>query len=223
MQPNDANDINDNSKHQANQNLISSVPIGENESFLLDMVYKCLRGKGVRMINSNYSSSNSNIQSNRIREKENSIETHWSDDDIPAVPVTGSNTPILPTVNRSSSSKTAHLPRTMAINHFNMGRGNGVSHIKHNVDATNKMQQQIFHRIQQQHNGAFANNTMITLRNNGSIVGLNRANFIGNIGTIANAINAGGVNSVNSPVKTTIANVVTAPTVTVNNTQQTFR
>ncbi|XP_031622121.1 hybrid signal transduction histidine kinase A-like [Contarinia nasturtii] len=233
VQPNDANDINDNSKHQANQNLISSVPIGENESFLLDMVYKCLRGKGVRMINSNYSNSNSNSNSNnnrsssnessRIREKENSIENHWSDDDIPTVPVTAANNPILPSSPRFSSSKCANVPRAIASNHFNMARGRGVVHVKHSVDSTKKIQQQIFHRIQtQQHNGTFTANNMIALRNNGSIM-VNRANIIGcpSFGTITNAINTGGVNNVNSPVKTTVASVVAAPNVTLNNTNST--
>lgn len=215
VQPSDGNDINDNSKHQANQNLISPVPIGENESFLLDMVYKCLRGKGVRMINSNYSNSSSNNNnrsssndSSRIREKENSIENHWSDDEVPTVPVTAANNPILPSSQRFASSKCAHVPRAIASNHFNMARGRGTCHVKHSVDCTKKIQQQIFHRIQtQQHNGTFANN-MIALRNNGSIMRLNSANLIGcpSLGTITNAINT--TNNVNS-VKTTIANVST--------------
>lgn len=192
------------------------MPIGENESFLLDMVYKCLRGKGVRMINSNYSNSSSNNtnrsssnESSRIREKENAIENHWSDDEVPTVPVTAANNPILPSSQRFASSKCAYVPRAIASNHFNMARGRGTCHVKHSVDCTKKIQQQIFHRIQtQQHNGTFANN-MIALRNNGSIMRFNSANLIGcpSLGTITNAINT-GANSVNS-VKTTISNVST--------------
>lgn len=221
-QSNDTNDINDNSKHQTNQNIISSVPIGENESFLLDMVYKCLRGKGVRMINSNYSNSsninnNRNNESSRIREKENSLENHWSDDEVPTVPVSAVNNPILPSTQRFSSSKCTYMPRAIASNHFNMARGRGTCHVKHSVDGTKKTQQQIFHRIQtQQHNGTFANN-MIALRNNGSIMRLNSANLIGcpSLSTITNAINT-GTNNLNA-VKTTVANVTTTPNVTANN------
>lgn len=192
-----------------------SVPIGENENFLLDMVYKCLRGKGVRLINSNYANSNNTNRSSssdsnhRIREKENSIENHWSDDEIPTVPVSAANSTILPSGQRFSSSKCAYVPRAIAANHFNMARGRGIPHVKHSVDSTKKIQQQIFHRIQtQQHNGTFANANMIALRNNGSIMRFNSANLIGcsNIGSITNAINT-GANSINA-VKTTVANVV---------------
>ncbi|XP_055317396.1 probable cyclin-dependent serine/threonine-protein kinase DDB_G0292550 isoform X2 [Sitodiplosis mosellana] len=236
-QPNDANDINDNSKHQANQNIISPVPIGENESFLLDMVYKCLRGKGVRVINSNYSNSSSSSsngnnrssssESSRIREKENSVENNWSDDEVPTVPVSAANNPILPSSQRFSSSKCAYVPRAIASNHFNMARGRGTCHVKHSVDCTKKIQQQIFHRIQtQQHNGTFANN-MIALRNNGSIMRLNSANLIGcpSLGTITNAINT-GANSVVNSVKSTLANVTTpnanvATNANINNTNNT--
>lgn len=194
------------------------------------MVYKCLRGKGVRMINSNYSNSNnsssgnnnnnnsgsngnnrsSSNESNRIREKENSMENHWSDDEVPTVPVKINN-PIIPSSQRFSSSKCAYVPRAIASNHFNMARGRGTCHVKHSVDCTKKIQQQIFHRIQtQQHNGTFANN-MIALRNNGSIMRLNSANLIGcpSLGAITNAINSGANNVVNS-VKTTLANVTTS-------------
>lgn len=40
------------------QNHLSSIPMDENENFLLDIVYKCLRGKGVRMTNSYHSNQN---------------------------------------------------------------------------------------------------------------------------------------------------------------------
>lgn len=209
-QANESSEANDNAKSQTNQNL-ASVPLGENENFLLDMVYKCLRGKGVRVTNSNYSNSSSTSRStsdsNRIREKENSIETPWSDDDVPTVPVTAVNSPMLPSSQRFSSSKCAYVPRAIATNHFNMARGRGICHVKHSVDCTKKIQQQIFHRIQtQQHNGTFAGANMIALRNNGSIMRLNSANFIGcsNLGSITNALNA-GVNNLNS-LKATMAN-----------------
>lgn len=200
-----------------NQNLIS-VPIGENENFLLDMVYKCLRGKGVQLINSNYANSNNAIAS-RIREKENSIENHWSDDEVPTVPVSAANSTIFPSGHRFSSSKCAYLPQAIAVNHFNMARGRGVCHAKHTVDNTKKIQQQIFHRIQtQQHNGTFANANMIALRNNGSIMRLNSANLIGcsNLGSITSATNT-TLSNVNA-VKTTVANVVATTTPNANTT-----
>lgn len=208
-QTNDANESID-----KNQNLMS-VPIGENENFLLDMVYKCLRGKGVRLINSNYANGNN---TNRIREKENAMDNHWSDDEIPTVPVSAASSPILPSAQRFSSSKCAYVPHAIAANHFNMARGRGVCHVKHSVDSTKKIQQQIFHRIQtQQHNGTFANANMIALRNNGSIMRFNSANLIGcsNIGSI-NAINTTGA-SVNA-VKTTVANVVATTSPNANTT-----
>lgn len=87
---------------------IQTIPMDENENYLLDIVYKCLRGKGVRMINSMYNNnsnsggnngshrsssndSNRSQSSSRIsasgttiisidREKENSVD-HQSDDD----------------------------------------------------------------------------------------------------------------------------------------------
>lgn len=48
-----------------------------------------------------------------------------------------------------------------------MARGRGICHVRHSVDSTKKIQQQIFHRLQtQQHNGTtFANANMIALRN----------------------------------------------------------
>lgn len=225
-QANDAADAADASK----SNQIMSVPLGENENFLLDMVYKCLRGKGVRVINSNYSNNNNNNSTNKnandssrnIREKENAIENHWSDDDIPTVPVSAANNSILPSAQRFSSSKCAYVPRAIASNHFNMARGRGTCHVKHSVDSTKKIQQQIFHRIQtQQHNGTFSNANMIALRNNGSIMRLNSANLIGcsNIGSITNAINT-GTNNVNA-VKTTVASVPTANT-SANNSNNTI-
>lgn len=208
----DANETNDTSKNQSSQN-ITSVPIGENESFLLDMVYKCLRGKGVRMINSNYSNSNSNNlnrssanESSRNREKENSIENHWSDDEIPIVPVNATNNnQKLPPAQRFSSSKYAYVPRAIALNHFNMGRGRGTCHVKHSVDATRRAQQQLYQRMQsQQHNGTYANNMII--RNNG-VMRLN-ANL---------TINALTNNVYNSnTVKTTVTNISTANTNTNN-------
>lgn len=221
-QANDSSDPND----AAKINQIMSVPLGENENFLLDMVYKCLRGKGVRVINSNYSNNNNSTNKNandssRIREKENSIENHWSDDDVPTVPVSAANNSTLPSAQRFSSSKSAYVPRAIASNHFNMARGRGTCHVKHSVDCTKKIQQQIFHRIQtQQHNGTFANANMIALRNNGSIMRLNSANLIGcsNIGSITNAINS-GANSVNS-VKTTVASIST-PNAIANNSNNT--
>lgn len=188
------------------------------------MVYKCLRGKGVRVINSNYSNNNNignsnsgsatinksgslSSDSNRIREKENAIENHWSDDEIMTEPVKAvANNPILPSVPRFSSSKCAYVPRAIASNNFNMARGRGTCHVKHTVDYTKKIQQQIFHRIQtQQHNGTFTNANMITLRNNG-LLRLNSANLnISNIGTITTAsINTGTNTSVNT-IKTTVA------------------
>lgn len=215
-------ELNDGAKSQSNQ--LQSVPLGENENFLLDMVYKCLRGKGVRVINSNYANNNnisnsnsgtaasnktssSSSDSNRIREKENAIENHWSDDEILTEPVKAvANNPILPTVPRFASSKCAYVPRAIASNHFNMARGRGTCHVKHTVDYTKKIQQQIFHRIQtQQHNGTFTNANMITLRNNG-LLRLNSANLnISNIGTITTAsINTGTNSSVNT-IKTTVA------------------
>lgn len=216
--PNDANETNDASKQPSGQS-ITSVPIGENESFLLDMVYKCLRGKGVRMINSNYSSSNSSNtnrssanDSSRNREKENAIDNHWSDDEIPTIPVNATNNLALPATQRFSSSKCAYVPRAIASNQFNMGRGRGTCHVKHQVDITKKVQQQIFQRIQtQQQNGTFANN-MIALRNNGSVMRLN-ASLTPSAVAITNAINALANNTYTSnAVKTTVTNITTANT-----------
>lgn len=97
-----------------------------------------------------------------------------------------------------------------------MARGRGICHVKHSVDCTKKIQQQIFHRIQtQQHNGTFANN-MIALRNNGSIMRFNSANLIGcpGLGTLNTGAN--NMNAVNS-VKTTVTNIST-PNNNANNT-----
>lgn len=215
---NDTGELNGGTKSQPSQ--LASVPLGENENFLLDMVYKCLRGKGVRVINSNYSNNkniNGNISnisgtttlnkntndSNRIREKENAIENHWSDDEILAEPVKiPANNPIMPTIQRFSSSKFAYVPRAIASNHFNMARGRGTCHCKHTVDYTKKIQQQIFHRIQtQQHNGTFTNANMITLRNNGLL----RLNSAMNLGTITTASISTGTNSSVNTIKTTVA------------------
>lgn len=213
---------NESAKSQANQNHLSSVPIDENENFLLDMVYKCLRGKGVRMINSNYASSSSHNtnrsssnDSSRSREKENSIDNHLSDDEMSTANVTvnSSNSLLLPAAQRYSSSRSAYVPRPIETNRFNMARGHGVCHIKHSVDSTKKIQQQIFHRLQtQQHNGTtFANvgASMIALRNNGSIMRLNSANLIGSsLSSITNAINnsANGPNTIKTNSSTSSSN-----------------
>lgn len=182
------------------------------------MVYKCLRGKGVRMLNSNFTNSAS-----RAREKENTSEYHWSDDDVPTIPVSAPNCSIYPSTQRFSSSKCAHMPRAINANRFNMARGRGVCHAKHTIDSTHKVQQQYLYRTNiqtHQHNGTFANN-MVALRNNGAIMRLNSANLIGNIstsniGSISNAVSIPANNV--TAAKTTMANTNTVNTANVTST-----
>lgn len=104
--------------------------------------------------------------SNRSREKENAIDGHFSDDDS-NIYVHSTNSKLLPSSQRFTSSKYASIPKPIETNHFNMARGRGICHVRHSVDSTKKIQQQIFHRLQtQQHNGTtFANANMIALRN----------------------------------------------------------
>lgn len=99
---------------------INAVPIDENENYLLDIVYKCLRGKGDRTTNSNYANGatvngNSNSTSSvsissshrnagtgsRIssaigvdKEKENALEQQSDDECVPTFPTSATSTSI---------------------------------------------------------------------------------------------------------------------------------
>lgn len=175
---------------QQTRNLLGSVPMDENENFLLDMMYKCLRGKRVRLTDSNHLNNNNNNNYTSVsrmngtdavknREKENTIEMGYSDDEnvIDKQP----NSLLLPMAQRCLTLK-RNTAKPIGTNQFAMARGYGICHVKNAVSSTRAVQQNFFERMQaQQPNGSFSS-TMMAVRN-GSLIRLN------NTGAINTAVN----------------------------------
>lgn len=188
-------------------NHLGTVPMDENENFLLDMMYKCLRGKRVQLSDSNHISSynnytqnhqqhtvtnrsvNGNDSTTRGQEKENNaIDTqNLSDEEN----IKATNSLLLPVAQRSMSLKRT-MAKPISANQFAMARGYGVCHVRSAVSSTRAVQQNFFERMQaQQPNGSFSG-TMMTIRN-GSLIRLNNTNA--NLSGVNTAINQTKPNS----------------------------
>lgn len=204
-------------------NHLGTVPMDENENFLLDMMYKCLRGKRVQLSDSNHISPYSNYaqvhqqqhqhhqqhttvtnrgvngnDSTHDREKENNaIETpNFSDEEN----IKATNSLLLPLAQRSMALKRT-MAKPIVTNQFAMARGYGVCHVRNAVSSTRAVQQNFFERMQaQQPNGSFSG-TMMTIRN-GSLIRLNN-NTNANLSGVNATINQ---TKPNSPVSQSSTN-----------------
>lgn len=129
----------------------ASIPLDENENYILDVVYKCIRSGNIRNINER---TDLNTNANCVKkEKENSIRNSIHEN--------------IDTTN-SNDMPVKCLAKPIAINQFGMARGPGIAQLKHIVDSTKPSRQEIYQGLQNpQHSASLLGNaSLIALRNN---------------------------------------------------------